>query len=46
MTSENEVPATGAQVTNFIRNIIDDDLARGANLPPLLKQLFCPWKVF
>ena len=33
MTSENEVPATGAQVTNFIRNIIDDDLARGANLP-------------
>ena len=33
MTTENEVPATGAQVTNFIRNIIDDDLARGANLP-------------
>ena len=33
MTSENEVPATGVQVTNFIRNIIDDDLARGANLP-------------
>ena len=33
MHSENEVPATGAQVTNFIRNIIDDDLARGANLP-------------
>lgn len=33
MTSENEVPANGAQVTNFIRNIIDDDLARGANLP-------------
>ena len=33
MTSENEVPATGALVTNFIRNIIDDDLARGANLP-------------
>lgn len=33
MSSENEVPAAGAQVTNFIRNIIDDDLARGANLP-------------
>ncbi len=32
MSSETEAPVT-AQVTNFIRNIIDDDLAKGANLP-------------
>lgn len=32
MTSDIETPAT-PQVTNFIRNIIDDDLAAGANLP-------------
>lgn len=33
MSSETEAPVAEAQVTNFIRNIIDDDLARGANLP-------------
>lgn len=32
MSSETEAPVT-AQVTNFIRNIIDEDLAKGANLP-------------
>ena len=32
MTSDIETSAT-PQVTNFIRNIIDDDLAKGANLP-------------
>ena len=32
MSSETDTPVT-AQVTNFIRNIIDDDLAKGANLP-------------
>ncbi len=34
MSSEAVKPAT-SQVTNFIRNIIEDDLARGANLPRL-----------
>lgn len=32
MSSDTVTPGT-AQVTNFIRNIIEDDLARGANLP-------------